>query len=115
MSQAAHVNLASGDAFIVAVFADWCQHCVKMKPTWSAFVKATPASVVSFDYDTYKKIMGMHECDLSRVFEASVTSFPHVALVRKDPSTKRIAVHVYDGEYPMTMKSLTNFSQKLNM
>jgi thiol-disulfide isomerase/thioredoxin len=102
-----HEKLESGEPFITAVFANWCPHCVKMKPLWAEFKTQSLIPIATFDYDAYRRIVAEHSCDTSRMLASSVSSFPHVALVRKIDN--RIAVHVYDGVYPMTMKSLNTW------
>ena len=110
--------LDKGEPFVLAVFAKWCNHCNiltnpqdgKSTSEWDAFKNSSKKlPVVQMEYDTMSKLAQDETCELGRLLAASATSFPFVAVARKNSSLNKLNVHVYDGTYPMTSKSIHEF------
>ena len=111
--------LDNGAPFVVAVFADWCSHCTRLttpqpgqsKSQWAMFLEnqGNKYPVVDMNYDSYMQVKKNTGCDLGRMLNASVQSFPFVAIAQKDVIQNKISVHVYDGAYPMTADSIIEF------
>ena len=122
----AHTNLDSGKPFMVAVFAAWCPHCVRMtepsagekQSQWASFVSkfekqyGTKVPILEVKYEDLELLKtNSPNCELSKILASAVTSFPHFSVVMKDKRAKKINVHVYDGPYPMTADTLMQFSR----
>ena len=115
--------LDSGKTFAIGTFMSWCGHCVKLThpqqpgemSEWDKVVSRAKIPVVHVEQPAYERMvstLSSKQCELSRILSKSVTSFPFVAMVRKNLENNRINVHVYNGQYPMTAKSILEFFEK---
>lgn len=117
--------LDKGKPFVIAVFADWCSHCVRLTSPqpgkkmseWDHFLKDSTkylgkTPVVELTYDMMSNLTRNKSCELGRVLAASATSFPFLAIAKKDLVKNKINVHVYDESYPMTAMSIKTFLQR---
>jgi|AntDeeMetagen134_2_1112570.scaffolds.fasta_scaffold16160_2 thiol-disulfide isomerase/thioredoxin len=112
--------------YLLFVHADWCPHCVKMQPSWAAFIEENinlPHSdnsslfegidVISITDDVLRVIKTQFDNKrFTQVLNKTVKSYPTVAFVYKDKKNedeKTTQVDVMAG--PKTKETLTLFLQ----
>lgn len=83
-------NTLGKTPFIILVFANYCMHCVNMKPDWDAAVaehsKDTPIAQV--EHAVFQHLTSVHgDNTLAQLMKESVKGFPFIATVsRKGPN-----------------------------
>ena len=83
-------NTLGKTPFIILVYANYCMHCVNMKPDWDAAVaehsKDTPIAQV--EHAVFQHLTSVHgDNTLAQLMKESVKGFPFIATVsRKGPN-----------------------------
>lgn len=92
------------------VYADWCPHCIHMKPVWHAFLKMNPTiHTISVDLQAFQDARSRHD-----VGHATRVQYHGVPLVFKIDKTGKISylddfIQKHGGE-GRTLAMLVGFS-----
>lgn len=97
-------NIGSGEAIIYFFFADWCPHCTKAKPQWTAFANEHDGKLIN----GVKLRCSMVDCSdpdvpdvAATIDKYGVNSYPTIKMEYRDK--------VYDFDASVTKEHLDKF------
>jgi thiol-disulfide isomerase/thioredoxin len=93
---------------IVLYYANWCPHCVNMKPEWDAF-KTKCESDPKYSHLKVAEVESEHISNTNAATEAE--GFPTIKFYKKNNTSKNIPTEVVDFQEERTVDNLLKFTE----
>ena len=107
-------NTLGKTPFIILVYADFCSHCVKMKPDWNTAVKnhSMDTPITQIENDVFQHLTNNHKDNLlSQIMQEGVQGFPFIATV--GPMNKTGKIDVTESDQQRSVEGFGNLMTKI--